>query len=601
MSAVLTDFPDDWQPSDTLDPESLNGSGISDARDGSPLSSCIPPDLPEPPFPDFDDSATSQYIPDPFDEPISKPAPFWATPVGDSQGEWPDPVDLWGGLNLPAMPHNVLPPAAADFILDQSNVMTSDPVQMALNCRVIAASCIRTGITLQMQRGNAEQGGRVWQESPILWGSVVGDPSTMKGPVLNASIHYFRKVANKLREKNEAAWKEYDRLTKVHERALQTYYSAAAKDPNAPQPEAPEKPPRERLWTDDVTKETVAKLICENPRGKICVIKDEQAGWFGSFDAYGNGKSDKDRPDWLSFYESGERYIDRSTEGRSYHVPSWGGCIVGGIQPSVLAKIAGKLGSDGMLQRFMIVMPQAAGDENENARYDQEAVSRWNRIIDNLIEMYPTGYPVTLSDDAADFAADKRRWCRNLQKANIDPSLNFMLGKWSGLHGRLMITDHCIADADRGLPSPSPEVSLKTAQTTWAWMEKVLWPHAVQFYTSLSTQGDDNSALLSFANFVLARNITEVRPGYLSAEWSHYRKFKTIQQRREFWDSATNVGIVRPKNDGFNRTGQIARTYEINPKFLDGRFKTQAENARHQAERYREIMHPAFISKQARE
>jgi hypothetical protein len=109
MNAVLTDFPDDWQPSDIID----NGSGISVSDAGSPLASGCPPDLPEPPFPDFDHSAGSRhdadYIPEPFDEPIQQAEPF----IKSLQHHiWADPLDLTSKI-YNGLPFNVdwLPPA----------------------------------------------------------------------------------------------------------------------------------------------------------------------------------------------------------------------------------------------------------------------------------------------------------------------------------------------------------------------------------------------------------------------------------------------------------------------------------------------------------
>ena len=513
--------------------------------------------------------------------------------------EWSEPADLWGTSPLPNFPPDCLPPEIAPYVLDQADRAGVDPAQVALNCYVACAGLIRVGINLQMQEDSGEDG-RTWREKPILWGAVVGDPSTGKGPALDIALHKFYKIAAALRAKDESLWEQYDKDSKIYEKRMQSWYVEQAKTPTGlMEPSAPTKPPRERLWTDDVTKEVVAKLLTENPRGKIAIIKDELASWFGGFDAYGNGKSDKDRPDWLSFYESKERYIDRAMEGRSYHVDSWGGVILGGIQPEVLSKISGKLGADGMLQRFQIIVSKPKRQIAKRPA-DADAVRDWNRIMENLAAMQPDTQSVQLSPEAAAYMDEKVEWISNAMQSGVAPALVAALGKWEGLFGRLMLVSQCISAAALGMRCPAAYVPLKVAQQAWAWMQSLLWPHAVTFYMGQADQGDEYASVKAFADYCLARDVEAVQPYEMTQRWSHYRRFKTIQQRREFWARVEQVGWVRPLG-AFDRNNAIARAYEINPRVYDGRFRAQAFTAKSAAVRYRDAMHPAMVRAQGRE
>lgn len=513
--------------------------------------------------------------------------------------QWPDPADFWGSGSLPEFLPDCLPAPIEPYVTDQASRAGVDPAQVALNCYVACAALIRTGIDLQMQEDFGDEG-RTWREKPILWGAVVGDPSTGKGPALDIALHKFFKIASVLRLKDEAAWEQYDIDCKIHEKRMQSYYVEQAKTKtDIGQPIPPTKPPRERLWTDDVTKEVVAKLLTENPRGKIAIIKDELASWFGGFDAYGNGKTDKDRPDWLSFYESKERYIDRAMEGRSYHVPSWGGVILGGIQPEVLTRISGKLGADGMLQRFQIIVSKPKQQVAKRPA-DGEAVKQWNKILENLANMQPSGRSVQLSPEAAAYMDQQVQWISSAMQSGFAPALVAALGKWEGLFGRLMLTSHCIESAAAGMPFPAPYVSVAVAEQSWRWMRNLLWPHAVHFYLGQIDQGEEYASVRAFAEFCLARDIREVRPYEMTQTWSHYRRFKTIQQRREFWARVEMAGWVRPIGV-FDRNTAIARAYEINPAAYDGRFAGQSAVAKSAVVRYREAMHPAMIQAQGRE
>ena len=512
--------------------------------------------------------------------------------------EWPNPADFWGVTVMPPIRPEYLPPQIADYIFDQSERAGIDPAQVALNCYVACAALIRSGIELQMQEGDGD--GRVWKEKPILWGAVVADPSSGKGPALDIALHKFFKIASTLRAKDEAAWEQYDIDLKIYEKRMQAYITEAAKNADAEKPEAPKKPPRERLWTDDVTKEVVAKLLTENPRGKIAIIKDELASWFGGFDAYGNGKSDKDRPDWLSFYESKERYIDRAMEGRSYHVESWGGIILGGIQPEVIAKISGKLGADGMLQRFQIIVSGPKG-KGQKRPPNSEALRQWNRIQENLAGMQSHGVVCRLSPEAAEFMEAKEEWITDAMQAGLAPALVASLGKWPGLFGRLMIVSHCIECAALGMQSPDRVVPLRIAEQAWKWLRWVLWPHAVHFYSGLADQGEEYKSVRAFAEYVLARDITTVRPYRLAQSWSHYgRNFKTIAARREFWARVEQSGWIRSTGE-IDRSTNIAREYAVNPRAFDGRFADQVEKARLEVERHRRAMHPDMLAQQARQ
>ena len=532
--------------------------------------------------------------PDHWEKPF---AAVRAVPIG----EWPEPINAWDSSDtsrLPQVREEWLPEAIAPYVFDQGERGGVDINQPALSCLWACSAVIRAGIGVQMQQDMGD-GGRVWTEYPVLWGAILGLFSEKKGLGQDIGTDFLKDMDREQRLEDEELWKVYGRKEKVYENQMRSYYAEQAKTAGEiPVPEAPVKPDRNRLWTDDATLEALGKLFTENPRGKVAVIKDELSGWFGSFDAYSNGKADKDRPTYLSGYESKERLIDR-VAGGFYHVRRWGVPIMGGIQPDVVSRIAAKLGGDGMLQRFQIISSKPAKQVPRRPA-DTAATKQWLKVQRNLFHMQARGNPVTLSREAAEFMDEKVLWVNKALNSGLTPALAGHIGKWEGLFGRLAITSHCIEDAARckldldalkaGNFVPSPEISYQTMQQVWGWMQGLIWPHAVHFYTSTMDQSDSNKHLLAFANFVIARKLEFVRPGYLGSEWTHYkREIKTIQQRKEFWDSVVNAGIAAPA-DLPDRTLLVAKKYVINPKFLDGRFESFAAIAAQQKERYKEIM-----------
>ena len=93
--------------------------------------------------------------------------------------------------------------------------------------------------------------------------------------------------------------------------------------------------------------------------------------FFGNLDRYrSGGKGGGDRGAYLRLLNGGPYTIDRIMRG-SFSVPNWSACFLGGIQPGPIQKIAKDTAEDGLLQRFLYVVPgpQKAGlDRTPDAR-----------------------------------------------------------------------------------------------------------------------------------------------------------------------------------------------------------------------------------------
>lgn len=501
---------------------------------------------------------------------------------------WPDSVDFWGDPKLPDWKPEYSPPAIAPYIQDQAERRGVDATMQAAFCLGACASLIQAGIFVSMEEDGGD--GLTWREHPVLWVAGVGEPGDGKGPAMNAALYRAKQIESEMRKQDSGAWERYEDQLKVHDRRLQSYYTEKAKNDQAERPLGPDRPPRRRLFTDDATKEAVAKILTENPRSKVTIMKMELASWFGSFGAYSAVGAEKDRADWLEFFESNSRPIDRVREGASYFVDSWGGCILGGIQPSKLAKLASKMDDDGMMQRFQVII---AGRKQfvESRPQNANSINLWNRVQDNLAAMEPrrAAYGivgVTLSLQVKTFLNEKRRWLGQAVEGCGMAALRSALSKWEGLFGRLMITAHCIADAAAGRTVPSAEIVLATAEQCWAWMLEILWPHAIQFYGG-SVNTEEFESCRKFGEFILARQLTEVRPGYLAGKWTHYKRL-TPRARRQLFDSMVQCGWLRGTE--IDPMIKAPRAYLVNSKIFDGRFAALQQKAVEQAKRYRETM-----------
>ena len=146
-----------------------------------------------------------------------------------------------------------------------------------------------------------------WEEPSIVWGALIGQPSFGKSPSHELHRHAMRRVEEALNADWDARTAEYEKelqLSEAHKRKWEADVAAAVSkgiDPPEMPAEArePDKPTRRRILISDATTEKVAHLLSENPGGLVC-IRDELAGWRGSFDKYGGAGSDS--AFWLEAY-----------------------------------------------------------------------------------------------------------------------------------------------------------------------------------------------------------------------------------------------------------------------------------------------------------
>lgn len=465
---------------------------------------------------------------------------------------WAQPLDFWGGsASTPEVREGWLPPAIFDYGADQCSRRGVDLAQFAIAGPTVLAALIRQSIYLQMMPD--DPGG--WKERAILWGCIQGDPSTRKSIGIDIAADYLKHLAGDLRAKEEREKIEYGHACELHKRNMDRYYRESEKNPNLPRPNPPERPQSTRLWVDDATKEAVALLCSNHSMGRApLILKDELAGWWGSMGAYANsGSAEKDRADWLSFYESKEKWIDRAKDGgTAIHCPAWGGPILGGVQPSVLSAQMAKMKDDGMMQRFMVATSRPA-TRGEQRAPDTAASARWQAVCANLLQMeaHPTG-PTRLSPDAQYLRADFAQWLDKVIRAGFSPALQFAAGKWEGLWGRLALVSHCCASADLGRPFPDAYVSRETAEQVTAYIQDFVFPHAQQLY-EVSLAESAQSPLKRVAGDIITTLCDKARitRSDISRAWSPGWRKLTEQLQRQTVTALCEAGWLRVDGQHF--------------------------------------------------
>lgn len=463
------------------------------------------------------------------------------------------PIDLFNVSEPPQVPLSVLPDSIAAYAKDQSELLGSDPSIIAMSALAAAAAVIDDGIKLQPKRMDP-----TWTESARLWVGVVGDPSTKKSPSISKSVRHIKRLESRLAEQNGATYGDWKYR---HDQWKEAKKAAKGQDV----PPEPEQPPMRRLIVEDTTVEALSEILKDNPRGVLC-LQDELTGWFASMDAYkgGGGKgANKDRAHWLEIYNGGRRSIDRVTRG-SIVVPNWSACMVGGIQPEMIRRIASGMGNDGLLQRFMLVVARAA--QKGIDRYpDREAMDRFAALFDHLEGIAPSAQPVTMTEAAHQARERIEDLAERMSKAFDQPHLKAWLGKWEGLFARLALTYHVIECAEDGVYPNQRQVRGETAEKVERLMCGVLLHHAIYFYNEVVDANDRQSNMRQLARLILARGMTVVTKRDLHNYWRAYRRLQPWEAKGVI-DGLCSLDWLHPDETSLDATDGKPKTWFVNPE-----------------------------------
>jgi hypothetical protein len=202
-----------------------------------------------------------------------------------------------------------------------------------------------------------------WNEPVNLWIALIGVPSAGKTPGLRSVIDASRA----LERDAEPAWREalsrYERdaeAANAVEKAWRETVRAAAKggkaSPDRPGiAHAPASPPRPRMMAMDTSTEELQKMLSEAPRG-LLYVRDELAGWLGSFDRYGGAGSD--RAFFLECWNGGAYVVDRVRyHGSPVRIEHAALGIIGGMVPDRLRDALADA-DDGLAARLLYIWPE---------------------------------------------------------------------------------------------------------------------------------------------------------------------------------------------------------------------------------------------------
>jgi len=276
---------------------------------------------------------------------------------------WPE-LCLKQAPEAAPFPVHVFPEPLQRFCRGVAQV-TLTPPDMA-GCAMLAVSSAAIGQSCHVVIK------RSWKESPLLYLLTVADPGRTKTPVIKLVAAPLAKIDKKLRDESTTTRMLWEAQKKA-----------------APKEVAPEEPPNRRAIVKDVTRETLAAILRDNPRG-LLADPDEATAWVSSFNEYKAKGSD--RQFWLSIWSSASISVDREGGRRSIYVKSPLVTVMGGLPPDMLSSLAEEHGrNDGFLDRLLFCFPDNFPERKwTEDELDQGDETTWAAIINTLheLEMY---------------------------------------------------------------------------------------------------------------------------------------------------------------------------------------------------------------------
>tara|TARA_R100000365_G_C2748298_1_gene79440 strand:+ start:2026 stop:3714 length:1689 start_codon:yes stop_codon:yes gene_type:complete len=407
--------------------------------------------------------------------------------IAENENVAPRPVDLWAERRHPALPSGLLPSVIEDFATVNARIMGADAGALAASALAVCAAAIPDPIQVQVKRHSTS-----WTESARIWVALVGDPSAKKSPIISEASRPLKAMDTRLFGEYREAKASFDALEKA-EQAVTT-------------------PPRQvRLRLEDTTIEAAQEVLKDSPNGVLC-LQDELSGWFGAMDKYSGGRgAAKDRAFWLQSFNGGSYVVNRVGRGSSM-IDNLSVCMLGGIQPEPIRKLAAEAQDDGLLQRLfpIVVSPSTVGVDEPTPPVSDKYAGLVERLRTMQRSRAGIGENDLRFDDGAQAIRDQLEVKHHdMQRAweDVNRKLASHFGKLDGLFARLCVLWHCIeSDGDR----PAREIPASVADRVSKFMHQFLVPHAVAFYTDVLGLTAQHDMVMQVASYILSHDLTTI-------------------------------------------------------------------------------------------
>jgi hypothetical protein len=395
----------------------------------------------------------------------------------------------------------LLPEAIRDYVMDIADRQQSPPDFVAASAICGIAAVVGNRVRVRPKQNDD------WEIVPNLWGAIIGRPSAMKSPAMQAALGPVYAIIDELRKKWEEEIKSAeidDALPNLNakdakrkaEKAFQSGDLISAREILEGLAGADDdKPPCPRIVVNDATVEKLGELLNENPRG-LLLIRDELPGFLANME---REDRQSERAFYLEAFNGDGRFTyDRIGRG-TVHIEHCTVSIIGGLQPSRIAPIVrgaiSGTSNDGLIQRFqMVVWPDDIGSwQWVDRKPDASARLAYEQVFRDLYDL-PMGNPehpvvLRLSKESQ---ALFQEWMTEIQaearSGTMPPTLESHILKMPKTVVSLALLFELI-DGGRS------EVNECAMRMALGWAE-YLRSHANRLYSSGSTVIEDRARLI---------------------------------------------------------------------------------------------------------
>lgn len=369
-----------------------------------------------------------------------------------------------------------------------------------------------------------------WVEPCILWGAVVGTPSSKKSPALDPIAAAFTELERdwiapyqeELREW-EAAKRIADKKRKIWEAKLDEQLALLDEGRIDELPEefqtmpaecsAGNRPVPRRARVSDTTMEALLYNLSGNPRG-FMAQHDELSAWYSSFTRYSGSSSTSDRAMWLEAFGGRSKVIDRVKHlDKPVSVPSFAVSLLGGIQPDRLGDFM-KASDDGLQARFLYAWPEPIKIEYSLVEEeDTGSVNALRSLAELDMAIDKAGYPLP---DVLPMSTKARehflRWSEaRSEREKFESGLAAgAFGKSEGIVARLaLVLEHLWWCADMFSDAQEPQrVSLKAVKAAIRLREDYFKPMQLRVFSHGSDDvRSDSQRILAW---IVSNKLSEV-------------------------------------------------------------------------------------------
>lgn len=214
-----------------------------------------------------------------------------------------------------------------------------------------------------------------WIETPILFLAIVGSPGINKTHPLSFAIQPLLDRDIEANTKYRKAIKEYDTTMAMGKKGREECMIT----------DTPTEPKQEKYIVSDITPESLASILEDNPRG-IALYTDELASWFNNFNRYSKGSEEEF---WLTAFSASTIQINRKNIRGSISIKRPYISVSGTIQPDLLRDLAeGSRSKNGFIDRILFAYPPRLKKKYwSTEELPSHITDSWCTIISGLMDL----------------------------------------------------------------------------------------------------------------------------------------------------------------------------------------------------------------------